>query len=44
MSDFDGFNEAYKKYFDDDPLARTTVAVTGLLHTIVEIEAIIAIP
>ena len=43
MTDFKRFDAVYKTYFKGDPPARTTVSVTGLLRTIIEIEAIIAI-
>lgn len=44
MNDFKGFNEVYATYFSNEPPARTTVTIAGLLRTIIEIEAIIAIP
>ena len=43
MADFKRFDAIYKTYFKGEPPARTTVAVSGLLRTIIEIEAIIAI-
>lgn len=43
MSDFKRFDTVYKTYFMGEPPARTTVSVTGLLRTIIEIEAIIAL-
>ncbi|MHA2099461.1 MAG: Rid family detoxifying hydrolase [Candidatus Kariarchaeaceae archaeon] len=44
MSDFKRFNDVYATYFTNEPPARTTVTIAGLLRTIIEIEAIIAIP
>jgi 2-iminobutanoate/2-iminopropanoate deaminase len=41
MDDFKAMNEVYAGYFDDDPPARATVAVSGLpLGALVEIEVI----
>jgi len=41
MDDFAKVNEAYGEFFDDDPPARSTVAVSKLpMNALVEIEAI----
>lgn len=43
MGDFSLFNEVYKEYFDDNPPARSTFQVAGLVTPyVVEIEAIAA--
>jgi 2-aminomuconate deaminase len=41
MNDFDGYNEVYATFFEDDPPARTTVAVHQLPHPhlLIEIKA-----
>jgi 2-aminomuconate deaminase len=41
MDDFDGYNEVYATFFEDDPPARTTVAVHQLPHPhlLIEIKA-----
>ena len=41
MDDFAGYNEEYATFFDDDPPARTTVAVYQLPHPhlLIEIKA-----
>ena len=43
MSLFQRFNAVYKEYFPVDPPARSTVGAQ-LMRTIIEIEAVIAIP
>ena len=45
MSTFKDVNEAYGSYFESDPPARSTIAVTALpLGAQVEIDAVIALP
>ena len=45
MSTFKNVNEAYGSYFEPDPPARSTIAVTALpLGAQVEIDAVIALP
>ncbi len=44
MKLFQRFNAVYAEYFSDPPPARSTVGVTDLLRTMIEIEAIIALP
>jgi 2-iminobutanoate/2-iminopropanoate deaminase len=45
MSTFKEVNEAYGAYFETDPPARSTIAVSGLpLGADVEIDAVIALP
>lgn len=43
MKLFPGFNKVYEEYFQHDPPARSTIGVSSLLRTMIEIEAIIAI-
>jgi 2-iminobutanoate/2-iminopropanoate deaminase len=44
MADFSAFNQAYARYFTNNPPARTTVAVAALpLGARVEVEAIAAL-
>lgn len=44
LGNFQRFNEIYKRYFWDDPPARTTIQVAGLpLNVQVEIDAIVAL-
>ncbi|MBI5742076.1 MAG: hypothetical protein HZA16_15365 [Nitrospirae bacterium] len=44
MDDFPGFNDVYRKYFPDNPPARTTIQAGRLpLDVQVEIDAIIAL-
>lgn len=46
MADFDGYNEVYGRYFDENGPARTTVAVRELPHPhlLIEISCIACIP
>ena len=45
MSTFKDVNEAYGAYFETDPPARSTIAVSALpLGADVEIDAVIALP
>lgn len=45
MDDFQRFNEVYKKYFSQNPPARTTLQAGRLpLNVQVEIDAIVALP
>lgn len=45
MEDFSRFNEIYKKYFQDDPPARSTIQAGRLpLDVQIEIDAIVALP
>jgi 2-iminobutanoate/2-iminopropanoate deaminase len=45
MAVFAEVNEVYAAYFDDDPPARTTIAVAGLpLGAQVELDAVVALP
>jgi 2-iminobutanoate/2-iminopropanoate deaminase len=45
MEDFSRFNEVYKKYFQDDPPARSTIQAGKLpLDVQIEIDAIVALP
>lgn len=44
MEDFARFNEVYKKYFPEDPPARTTIQAAKLpLDVQIEIDAIVAL-
>lgn len=46
MDDFDGYNEVYGTFFDENAPARTTIAVHQLPHPhlLVEMQAIAALP
>jgi 2-iminobutanoate/2-iminopropanoate deaminase len=45
MEDFSRFNEVYKKYFQDDPPARSTIQAGKLpLDVQIEMDAIVALP
>lgn len=46
MDDFDGYNEVYGTFFDENAPARTTVAVHQLPHPhlLIEMQAIAALP
>lgn len=46
MKDFDGYNQVYGRYFDEQGPARTTVAVAELPHPdlLIEIKAIAYLP
>lgn len=46
MDDFDGYNEVYGTFFDENAPARTTIAVLQLPHPhlLIEMQAIAALP
>jgi 2-aminomuconate deaminase len=46
MKDFDGYNQVYGRYFDEQGPARTTVAVAELPHPdlLIEIKAVAYLP
>ncbi len=45
LEDLEIFNNIYKKYFQQDPPARTTIQADGLpLNVRIEIDAIVALP
>lgn len=45
LNDFERFNSVYKKYFPQNPPARTTIQAAGLpLNVQVELDAIVSLP
>jgi len=45
MEDFSRFNDVYKKYFQYDPPARSTIQAAGLpLDVQIEMDAVVALP